>query len=517
LLAPNQAYLLTPGAFLRIPVEALVVAGLALVLPSAARRVMAGVVGVLIGLVVIGKVLDIAFFVGLDRPFNLVTDRSYFSPMRWLVRDAIGPVAGDLVLAAAIVLAIGMLVLMPLALGRLTSLLARHRRRSVGIVAALTALWVIGVMADLRVPAGEPLASAGAGRFAVDEVRAVSAAVRSQEKFEEATSVDPYADAAAGDLLAGLRGKDVVIAFVESYGRTAVDGSSPRVEAVLDGGTRRLHASGYATRSGFLTSPTLGGLSWLAHSTLQTGLWVSDQGRYDRLLSSNRMSLTALFGRDGWRTVAVMPASREDWPEGERFYRLDQIHDRRSIEYHGPKFGFARMPDQYALEALQRQELAKRDRAPVMAMVELASSHAPWAPLPEIIDWESLGDGSVFEDIHERARSATELWNDSDDVEAAYDEAVAYSLEALISFAEEYGDDDLVLVVVGDHQPATVVSGHGASRDVPITFIAHDRTVVDRIAGWGWQDGMKPDPDAPVWPMDDFRDRFLDAFGTDPP
>jgi hypothetical protein len=34
-----------------------------------------------------------------------------------------------------------------------------------------------------------------------------------------------------------------------------------------------------------------------------------------------------------------------------------------------------------------------------------------------------------------------------------------------------------------------------------------------RVSGWGWQDGMGPDPDAPVWRMDDFRDRFLTAFG----
>ena len=36
---------------------------------------------------------------------------------------------------------------------------------------------------------------------------------------------------------------------------------------------------------------------------------------------------------------------------------------------------------------------------------------------------------------------------------------------------------------------------------------------MQRIAGWGWQDGLRPSPDAPVWRMDTFRDRFLQAFG----
>jgi hypothetical protein len=51
---------------------------------------------------------------------------------------------------------------------------------------------------------------------------------------------------------------------------------------------------------------------------------------------------------------------------------------------------------------------------------------------------------------------------------------------------------------------------------VPITIIAHDPAVLDRISGWGWQAGLRPRPDAPVWPMDAFRDRFLSAYGPQP-
>jgi hypothetical protein len=37
-----------------------------------------------------------------------------------------------------------------------------------------------------------------------------------------------------------------------------------------------------------------------------------------------------------------------------------------------------------------------------------------------------------------------------------------------------------------------------------------------RIAGWGWVDGLRPVPSAPVWRMSAFRDRFLDAFSSQP-
>jgi hypothetical protein len=56
------------------------------------------------------------------------------------------------------------------------------------------------------------------------------------------------------------------------------------------------------------------------------------------------------------------------------------------------------------------------------------------------------------------------------------------------------------------------VSGHNGSHDVPITIIARDPTVMDRISGWGWQEGMRPDSRAPVWPMDAFRNRFLSVY-----
>jgi hypothetical protein len=48
--------------------------------------------------------------------------------------------------------------------------------------------------------------------------------------------------------------------------------------------------------------------------------------------------------------------------------------------------------------------------------------------------------------------------------------------------------------------------------DVPITTVAKDPAVLDRVDGWGWAEGLKPAPTTPVWPMNAFRDRFLTAF-----
>jgi hypothetical protein len=318
----------------------------------------------------------------------------------------------------------------------------------------------------------------------------------------------------ADRLLTALRGKDVIVAFVESYGRVAIEDPqfAPQVGALLDAGNRRLAAAGYASRSAFLTSPTFGGGSWLAHSTLLSGLWINNQQRYKTLLASDRLTLNTAFRRAGWQTVGVMPAVSQDWPEGA-FYGYRRLYTAKNLGYRGPLFNFGSMPDQYTWSAFQRFERAAPDHAPLMAQIVLLSSHAPWAPLPRLVGWGEVGDGSVFDGMPATGDSPSVVSRDRTRIRTAYIQSVEYSLNALISYVETYGDNNLVLVFLGDHQPAPVVAGSGASRDVPVTIVARDRAVLDRISGWGWQDGLKPGPRAPVWRMDAFRDRFLTAFG----
>ena len=150
-----------------------------------------------------------------------------------------------------------------------------------------------------------------------------------------------------------------------------------------------------------------------------------------------------------------------------------------------------------------------------MAEVDLVSSHTPWAPLPEMVPPKDLGDGSVFDGMPARGDSVTDVWRDPARVRDAYGRSVAYSLDALTSFLAR-SDTDPVVVVLGDHQPASVVSGYGASHDVPVSVLARDPAVLRRIADWGWAPGLRPDQDGPVRPMEWFRDSFLAAYGPTP-
>jgi hypothetical protein len=283
------------------------------------------------------------------------------------------------------------------------------------------------------------------------------------------------------------------------------------VKPALDAGSRRLAAAGFAGRSAFLTSPTAGGGSVLAHSTLLSGLWIDNQQRYRNLVAGDRLTLNEAFHEAGWRSVGVMPEITRSWPEGA-FYHYDALYDARNLGYRGPRFGYATMPDQYTLSVLQRRELATARRPPVMAEVALVSSHVPWAPLPQQVGWDAVGDGSVFDPMPAQSAAVSQVWSTSAGIRDAYARSVAYSLSTLFSFVATYGTDRTVVVVLGDHQPAPVVTGAGASRDVPVTILAKDPAVLAQVSGWGWQDGVTPAPDAPDWRMDAFRDRFLSAF-----
>jgi len=514
LLAPDRVDDLAPSAFLRIPVEGLFFVVLVLVLPPRVARILALFGGLGLGALTILRLLDMGFHFAFDRPFHPVYDMAYAGSAVGLLGDSIGRAGALVVQIGAGLLVVALIALLPLSAVRLTRLVATHRRSSIRMLALLTAIAMVTTLSGAQLGPAGPIASTASARLAYTHATQVRDDLRDQREFVRALEQDPFRNTPDDDLLTGLRGKDVLLVFVESYGRTALE--LPAVESALDAGERRLQKAGFSSRSGFLTSPTFGGLSWLAHITLQSGLWVDNQPRYDHLVTLDRLTLTDAFGRAGWRTVADAPANEEGWSVAATYYHNDRVYDRRNVGYAGPRFSYASMPDQYTLAALQRLELEQPNRPPVMAEIDLVSSHTPWAPLPRLVDWSRVGDGSVFDPMPAQGESPEEVWRDPDLVKAAYAESVAYSLDAVTSFVQQLHDRDLVLVVLGDHQPASIVSGEGVSHDVPVSIIAADPAVMDRAADWGWQEGLRPGAGAPVWPMDAFRDRFLTAYGPPP-
>ena len=516
LLAPDRTWQFGLVAFVRIPVEVLALVAVALVLPPWPRRIVATIAGILFSLLTFDKILNMVMYGTVDRAFNPESDWSSVRPAVGVVRDAIGTTFTNVVLVAiwiGIALAV---VIITAATIHLTAVAARHRRGTVRGLAALTALWGLSAGLSLQFSPGFPVASTSETALAVSQVQAYQAGLSDPRVFTAATrSADPEASIPASDLLTGLRGKDVLIVFVESYGQVAVQGSSfsPGINAVLRQQNAMLTQAGWSTQSAWLTSPTYGGISWLAHSTLQSGLWVDSQQRYNELVASQRFTLSDAFDKAGWHTVSDDPTDNPNWKPGTAFYHYDQIYNRFNVGYQGPKFSYSAMPDQYTFAAFQRNELTPGHK-PVMAEIDTTSSHIPWAPLPTMVPWNKVGNGSVFDPQPAQSESAATVWRNGNTVKQFYGQSIQYSLKALTSWVTELNDPNLVLIFMGDHQPHTAVSGYGATHEVPVSIVTRAPSVLKQMSSWHWQNGLLPNLGAPVEPMDAFRNQFLNTFST---
>jgi phosphatidylglycerophosphate synthase len=518
LVVPDEPAHFESAALLRIPIEGLVLVSLALVLPATGRRILAVLAGLALTLVVVLKVVNYQIFSLFDRPFEPLGDLGQFSNALETLRLENGASQARLIEIGAVVGVVAAVVLLPLAMLRVTRVAAENRQRAFRAIGVLGVLWVACAVLGAQLVSQTPIASAVSAGVLFDEARIVQAEVHDEGVFAAEIKHDEFRDTPTDSLLGALRGKDVLLVFAESYGRVAIEESSfaPEVDEALAAGDKRLAGAGFHSRSGFLISPTFGGGSWLAHSSLNAGLWVHNLRRYAQLLPERRLTLAGAFNRAGWRTVDDVPSNDRPWPEGKAFYHWDRIYDRNQVGYRGPSFSYSSMPDQYIYSALQRLELGKTHRRPLFAEVDTVTSHQPWNRIPEEIGWNQVGDGSIYNRIpmHYEGGSFLSFWEDSARVQAGYGRSIVYTLNTLTKFVQRYGKKNLVVIVLGDHQPREPVTGEQAGHQVPISIIAHDPKVLQRIESWGWNPGLRPRKDAPVWPMSGFRNRFFRAFDS---
>jgi hypothetical protein len=503
---PNTMLGLTPKTFARFPIEVVVFGGLLVVLGGRARRWTATVLGFLLGLLVIVKCLDMGFYYVLVRPWDPVFD--------WvLLSDGVNYVYGIYGKSAAVAAVVGVIVAVLavvaasiLAVRRLSKkLLTGHETSATRIIAVLAVVWVF-CAAFGQSTHGLPRATDITSAVAYATTKGIPGQIADKHTFSKELNEDAYRNTPASQLIPGLKGKNVIFTFVESYGQTAAE--DPQVSGLLAAGTQKLESEGFSTRSAWMTSPTAGGGSFLAHSTLFSGLWIDNEARYRELVKSDRLTLSSAFKKANYRTVGVMPGLTGKWPEAG-YFGYDWILSANSNGFGGPKYNWAAIPDQYILSNLQRTELSKPGHKPVMAEVETTSSHIPWTYVPTLVDWDKVGNGRAT-----AGKAPDVSKHDADWTRDQYRRTIEYSLNTLISYVEKYGDDNLVMVFLGDHQPVPTVAGDRASRNVPITIVAKDKKVVNQIASWNWTDGLKPGTGAPTWKMDAFRDKFLSAFGS---
>ena len=498
---------LSLAGFVKLPIEL----PLIILILCLAKGIVFKIVRLLLTFVLAGllllKLADLGTFAAFSRPFNPLLDIKILVDGWLLLNGTVGPFEAYVIVVAALLCCGLVTFLMFWSFGVFQPTGERRTMRPVAIIAGAVAV-VSAVVVYARPAAG--FVEAKAVPFVVDRIALMQHSIVDMQAFEKLLVSDPIADVPVDQRLSALKGKDIVIVFIESYGESVLH--DPRyadlIQNRLANVEKEITAAGLTAKSSMLVSPTSGGLSWLAHGTLLSGLWIDSQQRYDRLIASKRADLNTLFRDAGWRNVAVMPAITMAWPEAS-YFGYDAVYAANNLGYRGKPFNWVTMPDQFTLSAFEKLERGKPHK-PIMAEMALISSHAPWTPIPTLLDWATIGDGKVF-DAQAMAGDAPEvIWRDQNRVRVQYVASIDYALEVLGSYMAKHGRNT-VFILLGDHQPAPIITGPNASRAVPIHIVSDDPALLGRLDAVQWTTGMVPITQTPER-MDRFREELVRWF-----
>ncbi|HEX7079887.1 MAG TPA: sulfatase-like hydrolase/transferase [Gammaproteobacteria bacterium] len=500
---------IVPRASLSIEI-ALLVLGLAAagaIGRGPSRRVVTVLAAVLCAMAV-GRYAEVTTAALYGRPIHLYFDAPHVPHVAAMLAKVAAPWQLGAGFAVAAVLVAAVFLGLRRAIGRVAAAASAPEERRVLFVsaAAVAALYAL-VRAGLPLP--DPFSSPVTGTWA-RQVRLFADAMAADR---EGRLLPPPVDFGDGPLPA-VRGADVVVAFVESYGAVGFD--RPDIAAAVTDARRRLAdavaGTGRQAVSAFVESPTFAGASWLAHASFLSGLRVDNGGAYETLLARGGDTFAARLERSGYRTVAVMPGLRESWPEGDAF-GFDTIADAEALDWRGPEFGWWRIPDQYVLGKLD--DLGVGDGRGPASFVLLAtiSTHVPFRPTPPYQpDWSRLETGRPYDEAPLGASlAARPEWLN---LGPAYADSLRYAYDVWAGFLAEHAGDDLVLILLGDHQPAASVAGRGARRDVPMHVITSRPAILASLRDAGFTPGLEPRGSA-IAEMHRIPELLLDAFAAE--
>jgi hypothetical protein len=521
--------LLLPDLLLRLPaalregwpalllpsLEALVLAGVLAMLARlwpAGRRIAPPLLGAVAGFLFLFALIDALLPLYFNRRLALATDLVYLPDLYRLLRDTVPwwQFAGGL-------------LLLPLGLAGLGIGLARAYAALYAAIGALprrgaVPFALIGaatLAVAVLVPGEQVYQSSSLPRLRA-ELASLRASRRYRQELRQAfTGIAFYLPASAPSAapLSLLQGRDVFLFIAESYGYTLY--SEPAHYALAEPFLRRIESrlqnAGYRIASNLLDSPAFGGNSWLADSTLAAGVRVPDQTAYEELLASQVKPMAAWFNEAGYLTVNSMPATTMNWPEGD-FYRFQRKFYFRDFGYRGPSLKWAPMTDQFAVSVVHRQAIAAADR-PVFAQYVMISGHYPFSLIPRLFeDWSALGDGTVYAG-EGAVRRLPVPPGAATAGPAGYAAAMEYQLEVAADYAVRFLDGRRALiVVVGDHQPYSGITGRGKTRSVPIHIWSREPELLGPFLRRGYTPGLVPRQGPPHAGLESFWPAFLEDF-----
>jgi hypothetical protein len=228
-------------------------------------------------------------------------------------------------------------------------------------------------------------------------------------------------------------------------------------------------------------------------------------------MDSGRKLLPAYFRDAGWRTIEIAPGIKTPSASAQAAWGFDREVYASELDYHGPSFGWFEIPDQFTLDRLTKIRSALGPAPPVFAQVILVSSHIPFYPVPPYLaDWDVSG---TFASVSTTAMEEVYRQPDWRQLAPEYLRSLRYDLAVLGAWLTERLHGDGLVMLLGDHQPPSVIGGQSAPAwTVPIHVLSRDPDLVAPFIAEGYVPGLFP-AQAPPYPgMETFLARFLAAF-----
>jgi hypothetical protein len=460
------------------------------------------IMSVLLAFVVVAGLFNGLVQSVLSRPLNVVIDPLMLAAGFHLVDGSFGFLWAVLASLAVATAAVGIVWGVDRLL-RIGS--ASGHPRSGAVVAGLGAVFLL--LSSLGASGVESQVVA----LASEQWREVERTQAARQRLVEATS-EPSFEVRP---LPGLAGRDVYVVFIESYGVTLFEESGYRSAIVprLAGWRQAINEAGLQVVSGRVVAPIRGGQSWLSHASLLSGLPIDNQLWYRSLLERDIGLLSEDFRATGHTAINLAPAIVRDWPEGRRL-GFDRIYAAESLGYEGPSLGWVTMPDEFTLHSLSHR-IRPHLAGPVFAQVALISSHWPWRPILSLTDDPArIDNGAVYADqAVDQGLSVFEQF-DLERLRRDYVLSVGYSLDATLDWAGRELPRDALLVVLGDHQPVSLVTGRDASASVPVHVISGEGALLDPFRRRGFVTGLRPAVEGEIPALHELRHWLRAAFGA---
>jgi hypothetical protein len=356
----------------------------------------------------------------------------------------------------------------------------RVERTSSRKLAAATAAWAI--VGGASVAVGGPIRSATAR---VAENYRASVAVRRRLSGLGGAPRDARYD----DLMRVRLAKrpNFYLLVIEAYGEVLVTWDmEDAYRALMERVRTRLEAAGYRMRSAYSTAPVHSGRSWLSLATMQTGIMIDQPESFAALQAASTKipTLVGFLRSQGYHTASLEPLTRpRTGVDSDDPYGHELRVDGSRLGYEGRPWGFGQIPDQYSLNTYRRRYEGTLGE-PRYLFYMAVTTHYPWSadtvpPFEGGPDWPPLAGKSAIGSEFRRH----------------YLESVEYEWRALTEFLEADRSPEIVVVVVGDHQPRLESNAPGeVTFRTPVHVIARDGAFVDRFGEAGFQPGLFAEP-----------------------